>query len=292
MLVPMFSLPDYLGSKRIEIDEAIDAALPPESMRPCILHRAMRYSVLSGGKRLRPILALAAAEAVGNQPAAAIHVAVAVELLHTYTLIHDDLPAMDDDAERRGRPTCHIEFGEANAILAGDALQTLAFQIAATVPAPAPYAPTQIVSELAIAVGHAGVVGGQIEDIAYDGQTMDRATIEFIHQHKTGDLFQAAIRMGAIAAGCDSAQLEALTEYARHIGTAFQIVDDLLDADTASDSDTPQTHDRSCIGLYGLSGARQKADELTAAAVAATQSFGDAAHPLRAIAHHMKGRTH
>jgi len=291
MLVTMFSLTDYLGEKRTEIDAAIDAALPPESTRPGVLHSAMRYSVLSGGKRLRPILALAAAEAVGGEPAAAMHVAVAVELLHSYTLIHDDLPAMDDDDERRGRPTCHIKFGEANAILAGDALQTLAFQVVAAVPAPAPYSPTQMVTELAVAVGHAGVVGGQVEDIAHDGQAIDRATIEFIHQHKTGDLFQAAIRMGAIAAGSDSAQLDALTEYARHIGTAFQIVDDLLDADT-DNSGTSQDHDRSCIGLYGLSGARQKADEMTAAAVAATQSLGDSAHPLRAIALHMKGRTH
>jgi geranylgeranyl diphosphate synthase type II len=273
-----FNLSDYLKKQRSTVENALDTALPPQDAPPALLHKAMRYSVLNGGKRLRPILALAAAETIGSTNV--ILPAIAVELLHTYTLIHDDLPCMDDDDERRGNPTSHKVFGEANAILAGDALQALAFELAAQ----SPIDPAKTVTELAQAAGSCGVVGGQVADIAA-GENLTDDEIRFIHQHKTADLFRAAIRMGAIAAGASNAELEALTLYGENIGLAFQIIDDILD-----DAD-PDDNCCSCIGLYGLAGAKQKAAEMTKTATDALNIFGAAATPLKAIAANMLERT-
>ncbi len=254
-------------SKRFEkwlcrIEAALSAVLPPESRRPAVLHRAMRYSVMSGGKRLRPLLCLAAADAVGGDVRQALKPAVAVELFHTYTLVHDDLPCMDDDDFRRGRPTVHRVFGEANALLAGDALQALAFEVLAGA-RPA----GRLVLELACAAGSAGVVGGQVEDLAANPEKVDEATVRYIHQHKTADLFGAAVRMGALSGGARAADLKALAEYARCLGLAFQIVDDVLDGVAGKPSEL------SCLAVYDAATARRKARRLRDRALAGLRRF-------------------
>jgi geranylgeranyl diphosphate synthase type II len=274
----MFDLTNYLEQQRARVEIALDETMPPEATPPQRLHEAMRYSVLSGGKRLRPILALAAAESVGADSETVMQPAIAVEILHTYTLIHDDLPCMDDDDERRGMPTSHKVFGEANAVLAGDALQAFAFDLAAR----SPVAPERVVRELALAAGSRGVVGGQVADIAADDQ-MTQDQLMFIHEHKTADLFRAAIRMGAIAGGASEQQLENLTTYGANVGQAFQIIDDILDADEEDGC--------SCVSLWGIEEAKRLAAARTEIAVAALAGFGDDAIPLIAIAQHMLERT-
>jgi len=212
-------LPDldtYFAAKRALINQALDQYLPSATTRPAILHEAMRYSVLAESKRLRPIMTLAAAEAVGGSEANAILPAVSLEILHTYTLVHDDLPAIDNDDIRRGQPSSHIKYGEANAIFVGDALLTLVFELLAKTNNP------HLITELAQAAGSQGVVGGQVEDLL--GQ--DKAWID---EKKTAGLFAAAIRLGAISGGATTAQLKRLTDYALHFGFAFQAIDDILD---------------------------------------------------------------
>jgi geranylgeranyl diphosphate synthase type II len=287
MLWPMFNLESYLNERRAVVDQALATALPPVASPPALLHEMMRYCVFTGGKRLRPILALAASDAVGGDDNAAIFSALAVEVLHTYTLIHDDLPCMDDDDVRRGQPTAHIKFGEANAVLAADALQALSFGLAARVPAPAPHAPTALVTELA-ASSHA-VVGGQVEDIAATPANLTPEKLHYIHVHKTAFLFRASVRMGAIAGGAELAQLEQLTCFGEQLGLAFQLIDDILDADDL-DAD-PMADPCSSIHLYGEAQTRQMAKDATAAAIEALGSFGDGAHPLVATAEHMLKRT-
>jgi geranylgeranyl pyrophosphate synthase len=277
----MFKLSDYLKERQEKVEAALELALPSETTPPERLHEAMRYSALSGGKRLRPILTMAAAECVGADANMVIRPAVAVELLHTYTLIHDDLPCMDDDVERRGKPTSHMVFGEANAILAGDALQALAFELATE----SPRNPHLVVRELAQAAGSQGVVGGQVADIAA-GDIVSEEDLTFIHQHKTADLFRAAIRMGAIAAAASDAQLEKLTRYGAKLGLAFQVIDDILDADDEQDDSC------SCIGLYGMDKAKTLAEAMTADAIEAISDYGPGAGPLVAIAEHMLERTY
>jgi len=274
------NLSKYLSKKQQLIELALETVLPAEVIKPSLLHKAMRYSVLSGGKRLRPILTLAAAECIGIRPETVINPALAIELLHTYTLIHDDLPCMDNDDTRRGKPTSHKVFGEANAILAGDALQALAFQLASQ----SPIEQARVVYELAVAAGSQGVVGGQVADIAASG-TLSQHELEYIHQHKTADLFCAAIRMGAIAAGADKVQLQNLTIYGANLGRAFQIIDDILD------DEDPDDKSCSCIGLYGIDGAKDIASILTNNAVEAIITFGETAEMLESIAYEMLERT-
>ena len=220
----MNDLPIYLKQLAEAVHAALDALLPPEGDRPAKLHEAMRYSVFAGGKRLRPALCIAACEACGGTAEQAMPAACALELLHTYTLIHDDLPAMDDDTLRRGRPTCHIQFDEATAILAGDALLTLAFEVLAAQPQGGALA-----LELARAAGSRGVIGGQMEDIDAEGKTPDADLVEYIHRNKTAALIRAACVMGGICAGADHQTLEKLDAYGENAGLAFQLADDLLD---------------------------------------------------------------
>lgn len=274
------NLSEYLEKKRQLVELALQTVLPSEETKPVILHQAMRYSVFSGGKRLRPILTLATAECLGVRAETVINPALAVEILHTYTLIHDDLPCMDDDDERRGKPTSHKVYGEANAILAGDALQSLAFELASQ----SPISAGLVVFELAMASGSLGVVGGQVADITA-GESLAQDEIEFIHQHKTADLFCAAIRMGALASGASEKQLEVLIVYAINIGRAFQIIDDILDADDPTDNSC------SCIGIYGIDGAREIARSFTNDAITAISQFGESATALIAIAEKMLART-
>ena len=232
----MNDLTIYLKKQAEAVNAALEALLPPATERPAKLHEAMRYSVFAGGKRLRPVLCIAACEACGGTAEQAMPAACALELLHTYTLIHDDLPAMDDDTLRRGRPTCHIQFDEATAILAGDALLTFAFEVLANVP----NIGNLLALELARAAGSRGVIGGQMEDMDAEGKTPDADLVEYIHRNKTAALIRAACVMGGICAKADfppspdglrrtSQTLEKLAAYGENIGLAFQMVDDLLD---------------------------------------------------------------
>ena len=262
----MFDLKSYLSRKKQIIDAALDAELPPSRTLPSVLHKAIRYSVFSGGKRIRPVLCMASAEAVGGKAAEALFPSLALELLHTYTLIHDDLPCMDDDDLRRGKPTCHVAFGEANALLAGDALQALAFGLLARARVPPPYPGNQFVAELAQAAGSCGVVGGQVEDLAAGGAKPTAAVMRRIHLRKTATLFRAAARMGAIAGHAGQKELEALTDYGTCVGLAFQITDDILDGNT-SPGKARKLDKSSCLSVYGPQLARQKANGLTEKAV-------------------------
>jgi geranylgeranyl diphosphate synthase type II len=276
----------------------LEARLPAESTRPAALHQAMRYSVLAGGKRLRPILCLAAAEAVGGDPARALLPALALEALHTYTLIHDDLPAMDNDTLRRGKPTCHVVFGEATAILAGDALLTLAFEWLAQTQAPPPYPPNQFALELAGAAGSQGVIGGQVEDLAAEGRPASAELVEYIHCHKTAALLRASVRMGAIAAGAAAADLEALSSYGLKVGLAFQIVDDILNETSSASAlgkaaqTDRQRRKMTYVAAHGLEAAHKRAHELAAEAGAAVRTLGQPAEPLRALAEFICARKH
>ncbi len=233
MICQMNEFQTTLKQQANAVNSELDRILPDEKTRPARLHEAMRYSVFAGGKRFRPVLCIAACEACGGTQEAAISAACAIELLHTYTLIHDDLPAMDDDTLRRGQPTCHIQFDEATAILAGDALLTLAFEVLANVPLrPSSGQATLgnlLALELARAAGSRGVIGGQAEDLAAEGKTPEADLVETIHRHKTAALIRAACVMGGLCAGADSQNLENLGTYGENIGLAFQITDDLLD---------------------------------------------------------------
>ena len=289
----MFKLVSYLEEKRELIDSELARVLPSEEEDPAILHKAMRYSVLSGGKRIRPILCLAAAASVGGTEAAAVLPAIAVELLHAYTLIHDDLPCMDDDDLRRGKPSLHVAFGEANAILAGDALQALAFECAARVPEGV--AADEMVLELARAAGSSGVVGGQVEDLASEGATPDAGILERIHRRKTASLFAAAVRMGGLAGGAGRKQLAALTRYGESLGFAFQIADDLLNTTSTSDElgkaagSDAERGKLTAVTVDGEDGARRRAKEMIKTAIAALEGLGER-EPLMAIAEFVVNR--
>ena len=260
---------DECERRRRQVDSWLGLWLPPSETRPSVLHRAMRHSVLAGGKRLRPILALATAEALGGSPGTAARSACAIELFHTYTLVHDDLPCMDDDDLRRGVPTCHVVFGEANALLAGDALLTLAFEWLAGGPNAA-----ACVLELATCGGSQGVVGGQVEDLAAEGKPADADTLAYIHSGKTARLLRAALRIGGLCGGASPDELERLGRFGDHLGLAFQIVDDILDeTSTNAELGKPVGSDRAnakmtYVTLHGLEGANAEAERLTAAALA------------------------
>lgn len=292
----MFDLRAYLDERRRQVDQYLDQHLPPASARPAILHEAMRYSLFGDAKRIRPILCMAAAEAVGGTAESALRPGAAIELLHTYTLIHDDLPAMDDDALRRGRPTCHIQFGEANAILAGDALLTMAFEWLADCPAPPPHSPGALVRELASAAGSQGVIGGQVEDIAAEGCAPDADLVDYIHLHKTADLLRAAVRIGAIAGGGSPAHVDALGNYGEKIGIAFQIADDLLNAtshrnalgkNAGTDAERGKV---TYVAVYGIDESRRRAQALIASAHAALCKLPGDTNPLAAIADYIVAR--
>ena len=264
--------------------------MPAETTRPTVLHRAMRYSVMAGGKRLRPILCMAACEAVGGNSKAALLPGAAIEILHTYTLVHDDLPCMDDDELRRGRPTSHMVFGEANALLAGDALLTLAFEwLAQSVP-PAPYHSSHLATELATASGSQGVIGGQVEDLAAEGREADADLVDYIHRHKTAALLRASVRMGGICGGASPTALEALTEYGECAGLAFQIADDILNVTaTAEQLGKPVGNDEQLkkltyVAVHGLEASRQKASELINRAMEAIRTLPGDPTPLISLA--------
>ena len=282
----IFDLKTYLADRRNTAENALFACLPANDTRPQILSEAMRHAVLSGGKRLRPILCLAAAEAAGGRADDALLPASAVELLHTYTLVHDDLPCMDNDLLRRGQPTVHAKYGEAIGVLAGDALQTLAFATLARTPEKRPGTAAHLVADLADAAGATGVIGGQVEDIRF-AAAPTRAIIDYVFQHKTADLFRAAVRLGAIAAAASEPDLARLSAFADHLGFAFQIIDDLLDAHEAKSDDKPEL---SCLDILSEAEARAWAAQRTQQAVQALDGLPGNTVPLAALARDMLGR--
>lgn len=283
----MFSLSDY----RVERTEWINAEL--ERLTAGIdtrLGAAMRHCLMAGGKRLRPILCLAAAEAVaGASDAAVLRAGCAIEMIHTYSLIHDDLPAMDDDAVRRGLPTCHVAFDEATAVLAGDALLSLAFEVLADLPTD-PDPALRVIRRIAAAAGPAGMIEGQMRDMAAEGRQLDRNELSALHRLKTGAMIRVAVETGATLAGASKADREALDRYADRIGLAFQVTDDLLNVDGDPDrlgkavGSDARRRKSTYPALMGLPAARRAARDLVTEAVSAIAGFDDQAEPLRAIA--------
>ncbi|PWG65091.1 (2E,6E)-farnesyl diphosphate synthase [Sediminicurvatus halobius] len=281
------------------VQAALERLLPAPTLHPARLHEAMRYAVLGDGKRLRPLLVYAGGEALGVDGPVLNTPACAVELIHAYSLVHDDLPAMDDDDLRRGRPTVHRAYDEPTAILVGDALQTLAFRTLAHASEPAPARRLQMIDELALAAGSRGMVGGQALDLAAVGRELNAAELEDMHIHKTGALIRASVRLGALCApGADATALERLDRYAKCIGLAFQVQDDILDvAGDASvlgkESGADARHHKPTYpALIGLAEARDFARELRDSALAALERFGPEADTLRALAEYVVERDH
>jgi len=283
---------DHYLKERVTLIEAELARIVAESDSPAArLFDAMRYSLLAGGKRLRPILTLAACEAVGGRIEAAMGFACAIEMIHTYSMIHDDLPCMDNDDLRRGRPTSHKVYGEAIATLAGDGLLTDAFAIAARVSSGAD-APVVLraLAELAEAAGSSGMVGGQVIDILNEGKPADLEQLKCLHSRKTGALFVAAVRSGARLGGANQLQLDSLTEYARALGLAFQVVDDLLDVESSTEQMGKRTHKDQAHGkatypaILGVERSRELARRLERQALEALVAFDQRAEPLRDLA--------
>ncbi len=292
-----------IAAYQARCQKQVDAALEPLFAAPRVelerLYAAMRYSVFNGGKRVRPLLAYAACEALGGSAQQADGAACAVELIHAYSLVHDDLPAMDDDDLRRGQPTTHIAFDEATAILAGDGLQSLAFAVLASERHNPQSAEIRLsmFAALADAAGPAGMVGGQAIDLGSVGQQLQQPALEIMHRHKTGALIEAAVRLGALASGrADEQSLAALSTYARAVGLAFQVQDDILDveSDTATLGKTQgkdQANDKPTYpALLGMAAAKAYALELRDQALQALQPFGEAAEPLRELARYIVER--
>ena len=283
----------YLQEQKALVDEALVRYLPGEEHYPSAIFQAMRYSVFAGGKRVRPILAIAAAEVVGGTAADVLPLACALECIHTYSLIHDDLPALDNDDYRRGRLTNHKVFGEANAILAGDALLTFAFELMGDARHWQRFVPelvVQVMHDVAYAIGTFGMIGGQVVDLQMEGQDIDLAALQYIHAHKTGALIRTSVRSGAILGGGSPAAVEALTHYGTHIGLAFQIMDDILDVrgDEQLMGKTLRKDDERRKATYprlvGLTESEVRAQAAVTASIAALETIGERGGVLRDLA--------
>ncbi|MGI5875411.1 MAG: polyprenyl synthetase family protein [Dethiobacteria bacterium] len=289
-------LREQLQEKKAFIERALDYYLPPEEQFPESIHRAMRYSLFAGGKRIRPLLILLVMELFGQDWKKALPVACAMELIHTYSLIHDDLPAMDDDDYRRGRLTSHKVFGEAVAILAGDALLTLAFEVLSSSEdsefsrlwnTVEPAIKLRVIAEIASAAGTRGMIGGQVVDLESTGKHIGLDTIRYVNTHKTGALLKTSVRLGVLIAGCSRTDLERMTSYAEALGEAFQLVDDLLDVEgdeekTGKESGMDLRRQKSnYVSLIGLEPAKARRDELYAAALTMLDYYGESARDLR-----------
>ena len=291
------TLETTLETGRHAIDATLERVLPPATAQPESVHRAMRHSVFAGGKRLRPILCMEAARSVsGKTPQGIEELGSALEMLHTYSLIHDDLPALDNDDLRRGRPTCHVVFGEAVAILAGDALQTCAYQVLSKLQCP-PEARVRIIEEISFGTGTIdGMIGGQVMDLEAEHHRPDGATLEKIHRSKTGALITASVVSGGIYASAKSDVMESLRRFGSAIGLAFQIVDDVLDVTQSSEQlgktagkDTA-TEKATYPALFGIDESLRKADALVQAAGEALTPLGERAHTLKELAHFLVQR--
>ena len=278
------------------VNQALDRFLPRASAKPATIHRAMRYSLFAGGKRLRPALCLAAAAACGGKVSAAVPLACAVECIHTYSLIHDDLPAMDNDDYRRGKLTSHKVFGEGVAILAGDALLTQAFEIAAQCPRWPRYSPQALILELARAAGSRQLIAGQVADLESEGKKVSSAQLRYIHERKTSALLCGSVRLGGMSANCSAAHLEALTQFGYHVGLAFQVIDDILDV-TQTSEQLGKTAGKDITAqkatypaIVGLEESRRVARRLTRRAFAALEGFHGKAVALEALATYLLHR--
>lgn len=292
-------LNNWQQKAQAQAELVLSRLLPDENQTPARLHEAMRYVTLGGGKRLRPLLVLAAAELGEADETALAHALAAIEMIHVYSLVHDDMPAMDNDSLRRGKPTCHVQYDEATALLVGDALQTQAFEVLSRPSGLAPARQLQMIAVLAKASGSLGMAGGQAIDLANVGKEMSQTQLEQMHGLKTGALIRAAVALGALSCpDLDDAALARLDEYAQKLGLAFQVIDDVLDceADTATlgktagkdaDADKP-----TYVKLMGLAEARAYAETLVAEAVALLQPFGEAAARLRGLAEFVTARKH
>ncbi len=285
-----FDLSDYLASRTAMVNDALDRFLPSETTKPATIHKAMRYSLFAGGKRMRPALCLAAAAACGGSEKDALPLACAVECIHTYSLIHDDLPAMDNDDYRRGKLTNHKVFGEGIAVLAGDALLTQAFEIAAQARSWPRYSHKTIVLDLARASGSLQLIAGQVADLEGEGKKISTDQLKYIHERKTSALLCCSVRLGGMSADCTPAQLEALTSFGYHVGLAFQIIDDILDVTQTSEQlgktagkDTA-AQKATYPAIIGLEKARKIAAQLTNRAFAALKTFRGQAIALEALA--------
>lgn len=295
-----WQLDPYLKERIHLTESALDLYLPGTETLPASLHEAMRYSVFAGGKRIRPVLMMAACEAVGGTPKQVLPAACAIEMIHSYSLIHDDLPAMDDDDFRRGKPSNHKAYGEAKAILAGDGLLTEAFILLSS---PRVFTDLdgekrrEVINLLARNAGSRGMVGGQVVDMESEGKEIDLPTLEYIHTHKTGALILAAIEIGAIIGGADAEQRRALCRYGEAAGLAFQVADDILDIvadqdELGKDVGSDQERKKATYpALLGLDGARERARELRKLAFSSLDVFGESARPLREIASYIVDRS-
>ena len=293
------NLKDYLINRSALVDHALERWMPGEDVLPRSLHQAMRYSIFAGGKRLRPILMIAACESSGGDAQQVLHAACAMEMIHTYSLVHDDLPAMDNDDFRRGRPTNHRVYGEATAILAGDALLTEAFRLLADAEANRSVPPATVIKVIELVARYAGsqgMVGGQVVDMESEGKEIDFPTLEYIHTHKTGGLILASVQAGALLGGADDSQVAAIKRFGAAAGLAFQITDDILDVvgdqkHLGKNVGSDQARGKATYpALLGLDEARQRADELCGIAISALDPLGKPAEILRELARYIVNR--
>jgi geranylgeranyl diphosphate synthase type II len=287
----------YLVSRQKLIERALDRYLPKANTKPATLHRAMRYSLFAGGKRLRPILCLAAAEACGGKIGNALPLACALECIHTYSLVHDDLPSMDDDDFRRGRPTCHKIFGDGIAILAGDALLTIAFEIVSNAKPTSRYDTSILLCEIAVAAGSQKLIAGQVADLEAEGKNVKRDQLQFIHENKTAAILRSSVRLGAMSANADARKLSAITRFGQRLGLAFQIIDDILDVTQTSEilgksaGKDVAAKKATYPAVIGLEKSRTEARRLTRQAHNALSVFrARDAEPLHALANYLLER--
>ena len=287
----------YLVSRQKLIERALDRYLPKADAKPATLHRAMRYSLFAGGKRLRPILCLAAAEACGGKIPNALPLACALECIHTYSLVHDDLPSMDDDDFRRGRPTCHKVFGDGIAILAGDALLTIAFEIVSNAKPTSRYDTSILLREIAVAAGSQRLIAGQVADLEAEGKNVKRDQLQFIHENKTAAILKSSVRLGAMSANADARKLSAVTRFGQRLGLAFQIIDDILDVTQTSEilgksaGKDIAAKKATYPAVIGLEKSRAEARRLTRQAHKALSVLRSSdAEPLHALANYLLER--
>ena len=292
----MMNLKTYWSARQKEVEKALNQFLPKATLKPTTMHESMRYSLFAGGKRLRPILALAAADVIAGKHLNAIPSACAVECIHTYSLVHDDLPCMDNDDFRRGKPTNHKVYGDGIAVLAGDALLTIAFEITAKTKTTSRYSTADFIQELAFASGSKMLIAGQVGDIEGEGKKADFNQLRWIHERKTAALISSSIRLGAMSANATPTQLKALTTFGQNLGLAFQVVDDILDI-TQTTEKLGKSAGKDLVAekstypaLLGLEGAQKEAKRLTALSMKAIKPLGKKAEPLLAIADFMLSR--
>src|SRR3979411_2997686 len=287
------NLKAYIASRQKNIDRGLDRFLPKESTKPATIHKAMRYSLFAGGKRLRPILCLAAAEGCKGKVTEALPSACALECIHTYSLVHDDLPSMDNDDFRRGRATCHKVFGEGIAVLAGDALLTIAFKSVSRAKPTRRYDMSTLLREVAVAAGSQKLIAGQVADLEAEGKKSTRAQLRYIHENKTAAILTTSVRLGAMSANADAKKLQTITNFGRALGLAFQVIDDILDVTQTSEKlgksagKDIAAKKATYPAVLGLDQSRAEAKRLTKEAHNSLESLGEPASILRALADYL-----